>query len=128
MSTARPDQPVAPPAPDLRKQVQESLARGDAAAALGGLAMLWAREPGPATAGFINTTFEKVKPAAAVPCRVAFLRSFTVEPIVPLLRAGAAVSGIDVSAWVGDFNTYQQEGIDPASRLYAFDRRVIVLA
>jgi FkbH-like protein len=113
----------------LRSQVEDAVKAGEASVAQGLLAKLWHAEPGPASAGFVSTRFDKIKgQLQTAPCRVAFLRSFTVEPAVPLLRAGAAVGGIDVAPWVGDFNTYQQEVIDPASGLYAFDPTVIVLA
>src|SRR5262249_1421668 len=39
-----------------------------------------------------------------------------------------AVNGIDIRPWVGGFNTYHQEVIDPSSRLYAFDPDVIIFA
>ncbi|MFM9997144.1 MAG: HAD-IIIC family phosphatase [Phycisphaerales bacterium] len=114
---------------EIRNQIDAAVVAGEATAAHGLLAKLWRLDPGPATAGFVATRFDKIKANLSVtPCRVAFLRSFTVEPVLPLLRAAAAVNGIDVSAWVGDFNTYQQEVIDPSSRLYAFDPTVIVFA
>jgi methylmalonyl-CoA epimerase len=112
---------------DLRKQADASIAAGETTTAHALLFKLWYADPGPATAGFIATRFDKIKANLPVAtARVAFLRSFTVEPVVPLLRAAAAVNNIDVAPWVGDFNTYQQEVIDPASRLYAFDPTVIV--
>lgn len=118
-----------PPASStLRTQIDAAIAAGEPAHGL--LARLWHAEPGPATAGFVSTRFDKIKGslASVASCRVAFLRSFTVEPAIPLLRAAAATAGIDVASWVGDFNTYQQEVIDPTSRLYAFDPSVIILA
>ena len=60
--------------------------------------------------------------------RVAILRSFTVEPMVPLLRAHALVSGIDAAVFVGEFNSWTQEILDPHSPLYAFAPSVAILA
>jgi FkbH-like protein len=114
---------------DLRQQTDAAIAAGEPTAAHALLARLWQADPGPAAAGFVSTRFDKFKAKlSVVPARVAFLRSFTVEPALPLLRAAAAIAGIDVTPWVGDFNTYQQEVIDPSSRLYAFDPTVIVFA
>jgi FkbH-like protein len=114
---------------NLRKQIDEAIAAGESTSAHALLSRLLHADPGPATAGFISTRFDKIKGHLSVaPVRIAFLRSFTVEPVIPLFRAAAAVNGIDVTPWVGDFNTYQQEVIDPSSRLYAFDPTVIVFA
>ena len=50
---------------------------------------------------------------AIQPCRLVFLRSFTIEPVVPLIRAMSGLYGIDLSVQVGDFNAYAQEILDP---------------
>jgi len=63
-----------------------------------------------------------------VQTRIAFLRSMTVEPLVPILRSAALVEGIDATVHVGQFNSYAQEILDPASALYAFDPSIVVLA
>lgn len=119
----------APAKPDDRAEVDRLVGAGDAAGAYARLGALWRGDPSPATAGFVVSRFEKIKGSLAVtPCRVAFLRSYTVEPAVPLLRAGAAVGGIDVSVHVGEFNAYTQEVLDPASPVFAFDPQVVVLA
>jgi FkbH-like protein len=63
-----------------------------------------------------------------VPARLAILRSFTVEPIVPLLRAAAFTAGIDLTVHVGAFNAYAQEILSPADKLYEFSPDVVILA
>jgi len=65
---------------------------------------------------------------ALVPCRLAILRSFTVEPVVPILRALALFHGIDLIVQVGAFNAYSKELLDPNSDLYAFNPDVVILA
>jgi FkbH-like protein len=60
--------------------------------------------------------------------RVAILRSFTVEPLVPMLRAAAFANGIDLTVQVGGFNTYAQEILDEASDLYRFEPQAVILA
>jgi FkbH-like protein len=60
--------------------------------------------------------------------RLAILRSFTIEPVVPFLRAGAALEGIDARISVLDFNTYAQDILDPGSALYSGHPDVVLLA
>jgi FkbH-like protein len=60
--------------------------------------------------------------------RVAILRSYTIEPLVPILRADALLHGVDLVVHVGGFNTYPQEVRDPASSAYQFQPDVIWLA
>src|SRR5258708_39836972 len=65
---------------------------------------------------------------ALVPCRLAILRSFTVEPVVPILRALALFYGIDMIVHVGTFNAYSKELLDLDSDLYGFNPDVVILA
>lgn len=52
------------------------------------------------------------------PFRLHILRSFTVEPLIPLLEAWALVYDIDLTVTTGEFNTYAQEILDTDSALY----------
>ena len=52
------------------------------------------------------------------PWRVLMIRSFTIEPIVPLLRAFGLMAGLDLQIEVGDFNTLWMDLLDANSRLY----------
>ena len=60
--------------------------------------------------------------------KVAFVRAYTVEPLVPVIKAFAAIGGINLEIEVGNFNTYVQEVLDENSWLYAFQPRVIFFA
>ena len=72
-----------------------------------------------AVAGYLLRGRERMRAhAALVPFRVAILRSFTVEPLVPLLSAGALAGGLDLDVHVGGFNAYAQEILDAGSALY----------
>ncbi len=64
----------------------------------------------------------------SVSLKVAFLRSYTVEPMLPLLRALGRLQGVELTVKVGEFNSYAQEILDPASWLYRFNPDVIFLA
>lgn len=113
----------------LRQRVDDAIAGERATEAHRLMRTLWQREPGPATAAFINGRAGAIRgrlPLAA--CRISILRSFTVESTVPLLRAQAFVGGIDASVEVGDFNTYVQELLDPNGRLYTSPPDVAILA
>src|SRR5262250_3000963 len=104
-----------------REEIEAQIATGDASTASRLLADLWAEEPTPSSASYLVSSFKRLRPQLALlPYRVAILRSFTVEPIIPLLRAAAFSAGIDLAIHVSDFNAHVQEILDPASRLYSF--------
>lgn len=114
---------------DLRREIERLVASGDAASAQILLEELWRQNPGPAAAAFVASRFDRLRPyLSLVPCRLAILRSFTAEPVEPVLRAAAAVSGIDITAHFGDFNAYAQDILDERSSLYRFAPDVVVLA
>ena len=114
---------------NLRAEVDRLIADGSHDAASRRLAELWRREPGSATAGFVASRLDQLRDKVPLAkFKLAILRSFTVEPIVPLLRAEAFAYGIDLEVHVGDFNTYVQEIIDAGSSLYRFAPNAVILA
>jgi FkbH-like protein len=115
--------------PDLRTEIDSLIARGAFDVVGRRLAELWRRDPAGGTAGFVASRLDKVRDKLALTkCKLAILRSFTVEPIVPLLRAEAFSYGIDLDVHVGDFNTYVQDILDAESSLYRFEPNAVVLA
>lgn len=110
----------------LREEIDRLIADGAAGAAALALAEMWRSDPGPQAAGFVVSRFEKLP--GSPPYRLAILRSFTVEPAVPVLRAAAFVSGIHLQVRLGDFNAYAQEILDPGSWLYSFEPQAVILA
>jgi len=114
---------------DLRGEVDRLLQKTQWAAAAARLGELWRADSSSATAAFVVSRFEKLRgPIAMLSFRLAILRSFTVEPIVPLLRAEAFCFGIDLSVHIGDFNAYAQEILDSESSLYRFAPNAMILA
>jgi len=114
---------------DLRKEVDNLIAAGAAEAAVLRLGEIWRKESGPASAAFVVSRYEKLRSRLPlVPYRLAVLRSFTLEPVIPLLRAAAFLTGIDLTVHVGDFNAYPQEIMSEASSLYRFKPDAVVLA
>ena len=112
-----------------REEIDAAIAAGNADDAAALLGELWRREPRTATAAFVVSRFERLRGHIALKeCRVAFLRSFVVEPVIPLTRALAFVGGIDLEVHVGDFNAYTQEILDEGSPLYSFEPEVVFLA
>jgi FkbH-like protein len=103
---------------------QQSWARAHEA-----LATLWREQPTTATAQYLIARFAQLRDHWPLqPCRLAILRSFTLEPVVPLLRAAALLNGIDLTIRAGDFNAYAQELLDPHSWLSEFRPEIVILA
>jgi FkbH-like protein len=117
------------PSADFRKEIDGRIAEGDATGAARLLAALWEREGGSALAGFVASRYHKLRDRLNLAQhRLAILRSFTVEPIVPLLKASAYTRGIDLDIHSGEFNAYAQEILDPGSPLYRFAPDTAILA
>jgi len=113
----------------LREEANSHVVAGDLIKAQLALGRLWRKNPTPAQASFILSQFEKLAgEVVPVQCQVAVLRSFTVEPLIPVLRAAAAVNGIDLNVQAGDFNSHAQEILDFQSRLYRFEPNLVILA
>jgi len=113
----------------LRETIDHLIAIGDAAGASMRLAELWRQESGSATAAFITSRYEQLRPMNHFTShRLAVLRSFTLEPVVPLLRASAFVARLDLAVHLGDFNAYAQEMLDERSSLYSFAPDTVILA
>ena len=113
---------------ELRKDADRLVDAGaDRAAPV--LREIWLNDGGPSTAAFVVSRFERLRPRLRLtPWRLAILRSFTVEPMVPMLRAGAFAAGIDLTIQVGEFNAYAQEILDGDSALYRFAPDAVILA
>ena len=115
--------------PKERQEIADLITSGAAKEANIALAELWQQERSPGAASFVISSFERLRKHLPLqPYRLAILRSFTVEPIVPLLRAAAFVNGIDLAVHVGDFNAYAQEILDGKSSLYEFKPDAVILA
>jgi FkbH-like protein len=113
----------------LLDRIDEAIALGAPALALALLRQHYATRPTLSTAsGVIERVGRLGRAAGLAPCKLFVLRSFTVEPVVPLLRAQAMLHGIDLEVAVGEFNAYPQEVLDPGSALHAFAPDVVLFA
>ena len=98
----------------LPDELQQTVSAADGPGALAVLRRLWARQPGAASAAAVLSAVGALGDLVQLrPWRIALLRSFTVEPLIPLLRAQAALRGIDLQITLGGFNTVIQDLIDP---------------
>jgi FkbH-like protein len=114
---------------NFRQEINDHLAAEHWNAALASLHQYWAAEPTSSAAGFILASFEKLRPVTKPTAhRIVILRSFTLEPVTPVLRAGGLLGGLDISVKMGSFDNYVQEILDPASALYTFDPHTVILA
>src|SRR5580704_14189918 len=114
---------------DLRGEIDRLILAGSEGLASLRLAELWRNEPVAGTAAFLVSRYEQLRSKLPlVRYRLAVLRSFTVEPAIPLLRADAFVHGIDLTVHLGDFNAYAQEILDQESSLYRFTPDAVILA
>jgi FkbH-like protein len=113
----------------LRDQIRDAAQAGNWALVQRGLRSLWAVEATPAAANYIMSYADRLRGRVSLsPCRVEFLRSFTIEPVIPLLRAASLIEGLDLEVRIGAFNTYAQDMLDIKSPLYEFSPDVVVLA
>ncbi len=119
---------------NLRAEIDGLIAQGAFDAAARRLSELWRRDPAAGTASFVTSRLDELRDKLVLTnfhltkFKLAILRSFTVEPIVPQLRAEAFAYGIDLEVHVGDFNTYVQDMLDGQSSLYRFAPNAVVLA
>lgn len=113
----------------LRQEMEEHLAQRSWTKSQAAMSELWRRQSSPAMAAYILSLQKTLRThLPLISSRVAILRSFTIEPVTPLLRAAALINGIDLTVQVGGFNTYAQEILNEQSSLYSFSPDIIVLA
>ena len=113
----------------IRAQIDAAIAAGQTGRALSLLKSYWFADPSLSVAPFVLDRIAKTPggpPAVARTVRI--LRSFTVEPLVPLVRAAAACWGVDATVKLGEFNAYPQEILNPASQLYRDPADIVILA
>jgi len=116
-------------ASELKTEIDRLIASGEGSAAVSLLPELWSQDKSGSTASFLVSRYEQQRSRLnLIPHKLAILRSFTVEPMVPGLRAAAFVAGIDLTVQLSEFNAYVQEIVDPASTLYRFDPHTVMLA
>jgi FkbH-like protein len=79
-----------------------------------------------------NDYLRHLKPVAeqvvdGKPLRVAIVRSYTVEPIEPVLKLRLLLDGYLPTVWFGGYDQYVQELLDQQSALYPFRPDVVLM-
>lgn len=121
--------PLSAATADPRAKIETALGRGDLVSARASAKAYWSGNTNASVARFLTGNLERLwPPARIVEHRLAVLRSFTVEPVVPLLQAEAALAGCRIAPWIGEFNAYGQEILDPNSGLYAHQPDTVIVA
>ena len=88
-----------------RDQIDNLIAAGEIGPAAEALKAFLRASPQAGTASFVTSRFEQIADRLNLtPLRLAVLRSFTIEPMIPVLRALAYEAGIDLQVMVGDHN------------------------
>jgi FkbH-like protein len=112
---------------NLRSKVDRLVGENRPFEAVRELALLW--ESDTSSGAFIISRFNKIRSSLPLTrCKVAFQRSFTLEPMMPVCQAAAFVNGIELAVQLGPFNMYSQEILDERSDLYRFDPDIVFLA
>ena len=60
--------------------------------------------------------------------RVAILRNFTLEPMIPVIKGEIALAGFYPEIYLGDYDTIAQDVLEPHSGLYKFQPDLVILA
>ena len=114
---------------NYRELAAQAAAAGQPQLSARWLARLLETAPTAANAGYINSRFADLAPQLQLPAlKIAVLRSFTIEPLVPLVQARCFVAGLRTEWQVGGFNAFVQEILDDRSELYRFQPDVVFLA
>jgi len=110
-------------------QIDNLIAAGEVVPAAEALKAFLRASPQASTAAFVTSRFEKIADRLNLTrLKIAVLRSFTIEPMIPVLRALGYEAGVDLEVMVGDHNVIAQALIDPRSQLHAFGPDVVVIA
>jgi FkbH-like protein len=114
---------------ELRYAVHRAIESGSYERAATLLSRLMREQPTASNAHYVVKRFTEIgSHLQLTQCRLAVLRSFTVEPVIPFLQARCFAAGIDATVHVGGFNSYAQELLDPDSALYHFEPDLVILA
>lgn len=117
----------------LRSEIDEAVGSKEPTRARFLLHQLWDLAPTVANANFVRVRAMRMEDVKSrkdrLPItRVAFVRSFTIEPIVPLLTAAAWLQGLSIESKVGDFGNWALELLSPDSSVYRFSPHIVFLA
>jgi len=62
------------------------------------------------------------------PLKVAILRNFTLDPMIPVIKGEIALAGFYPVIYLGDYDTIAQDVFNPDSSLYMFQPDLVIVA
>jgi len=114
---------------ELRAEIGAAIERKQYAAAQAGLEVLWSGAASPVLAPYVTSSYGRIAPHLHLtPFRLAILRSYAVEPLIPVLRAAACAHRIDLKVTAGGYNSYVQEILDTTNPVYREPNNAIFLS
>ena len=75
----------------------------------------------------LKSVEEGIDPSRQKSLRVAFLRTYTVEMIEPILRLRLLLEGYNPEFFFGDYNQFTQEILNRESALYSFNPNIVII-
>ncbi|MGH9425687.1 MAG: tetratricopeptide repeat protein, partial [Terriglobia bacterium] len=101
--------------------------RGDISEAHSLLNSLVRINPSPATYAYAFKERAKLMGETGKPVRIALLSSFTIDQLAFYLDVESRLAGLNSVFYVGPFNQYTQDILNPESELYRFDPEIVFL-
>jgi FkbH-like protein len=88
------------------------------------------KEPTYATYTAVSNAIDSVslKESGLIPLRLAVLRNFTIDPIIPVIKGEMALSGFYTVVYLGGYDAISQDVFNDKSSLYEFKPDIIILA
>ena len=114
---------------ELRSEIENCLRDNDWRRARAAATRLWQLRPSAATARHVIACFERMREWIPLQKgRIGVLRSFTLEPTVPILRAAALTHGLDLTIQMGPLNAYAQQILEQRDDIYTQTPDVVIIA
>lgn len=78
----------------------------------------------------MNNTIASISPGDSPlpPMRIAILRNFTVEPLLPVIKGETVLNGFYPVLYLGNYDTIAADTLNPDSEFYTFNPDLIILA
>lgn len=118
-----------PRSPELLRLAAKAAAeRSDTAAAHTYLTRLGRADPRLATLTHVARSRAALPKLEQPQVRLAFLGSYTIDPLLPFIELECAELGLAPVTYIAPFNSWAQESLNPASKLYSFAPEIVFFA
>ncbi len=112
----------------LRLAVDQAVEANDAEHAHGLLTRLAHVDDGQANLSYVWRKRKVLPKEGSPPIRIALLSSFTIDPLAHYLDAECRALGLEPEVYVGPFNSWTQEVLNPESGLRRFEAEIVFLS